>query len=76
MRHAKRKTNERRKKARVNLDMYNHLDPVEALVAAWVFPGEHPVYHRNMQDRVARSMPLVARAIERIVIESSKGDGA
>lgn len=75
MRHAKRKTSERRKKNRVNLDMYNHLDPVEALVAAWTIPGEHPVYHRNMQDRVARNMPLVARAIERIVLESSKGDG-
>lgn len=48
---------------------YDDKDPVEAIVAAWTNPGPKPSWHREMQMELHSRMPLVARAIERLVAD-------
>lgn len=49
---------------------YDHLPPVEAIVQAWTIKGPQPQYHDFAKNAVARAMPLLARAIERLVKET------
>lgn len=49
------------------LQQFDHLPAAEAVVLAWVVPGHAPRYHRDMQDLVRKQMPVLARAIERLV---------
>lgn len=49
---------------------YDHLPPVEAIVQAWTIKGPQPLYHVRAKGVVAQTMPLLARAIERLVKET------
>lgn len=49
------------------LHMYDHLPPLVAVVSAWVNPGANPGWHYTMQDEVRKSMPVLARALDRLV---------
>ena len=51
------------------LEMYDHLPAAEAIVKAWNVPGEDPHYHDVMRSRVQDSMPVLARAINRLTRE-------
>lgn len=48
---------------------YDALPPAEAVAAAWANPGPHPAYHRRMQAEVRQSMPVLARALDRLARE-------
>lgn len=48
---------------------YDHLPAIEAVLAAWREPGPRPDWHRATQQEVRDCMPLLARAIERLVVE-------
>ena len=50
-------------------DKYDHLPPLDAVVAAWSNPGRVPAYHAYMQVRLEREWPLLARALDRLVQE-------
>lgn len=52
------------------LEKYDDLPPAEALKEAWLNPGRHPGWHHKNKAQVRQLMPLVARAIERIVKET------
>ena len=51
---------------------YDHLPPLEAVVAAWSIPGRSRVYHAYMQVRLEREWPLLARALDRLVQENQQ----
>ncbi len=55
-----------------NFDMYDHLPPLEAVVAAWSNPGRSRVYHAYMQVQLEREWPLLARALDRLVQENQQ----
>ena len=48
-------------------DKYDHLPPLDAVVAAWSNPGRVPAYHAYMQVRLEREWPLLAHALDRLV---------
>ena len=52
-----------------NIDKYDRLSPLDAVVAAWSNPGRVPAYHAYMQVRLEREWPLLARALDRLVQE-------
>jgi len=52
-----------------NLSLYDGLPPAQAIVAAWTIPGSNPTVHATAQRHVRAAMPLLARAIERLVAE-------
>lgn len=53
------------------LQQFDHLPAAEAVVLAWTVPGPAP--HRDMKILVEEQMPVLARAIERLVEESRRG---
>lgn len=50
-----------------NIEMYDKLPPDRAVVRAWIDPGRSPQTHREAQDNLRKSMPLLARALDRMV---------
>ena len=48
------------------LAKYDHLHPLEALYMSWNVPGEQPLWHYQAKENLRSSMPLVARALDRI----------
>jgi hypothetical protein len=48
------------------LRQYDHMVPIDAVMAAWFIAGDNPVWHHRMQRRVRKSMPLLARALDRL----------
>lgn len=50
------------------LARYDAMDPLEAIVAAWMIEGPNPDYHRSCRAEVRRLMPLLAHSIDRAVI--------
>ncbi len=50
-----------------NIEMYDMLPPEQAAARAWGDPGRSPHIHREAQDNLRRSMPLLARALDRLV---------
>jgi hypothetical protein len=48
---------------------FDHLSPAEAVQRAWLDPGNHPDWHRRMQERVRLEMPVLARALDRLAKE-------
>ena len=50
-----------------NIEMYDKLPPDLAVVRAWNDPGRSPMAHREAQDNLRKSMPLLARALDRLV---------
>ena len=55
-----------------DIEMYDHLPPEEAVVAAWTEQGKHPGWHVGMQVRMRDYMPLVARALDRLALDHHK----
>ena len=53
-------------------DKYDHLPPLDAVVAAWSNPGRVPSYHAYMQVRLELEWPLLARALDRLVQENQQ----
>lgn len=49
------------------LRQYDSLPPAMAVAHAWSDAGNQPHYHRMMQDNVRAEMPLLARALDRLV---------
>lgn len=54
------------------LRKYDHLPPEEALVRAWTTPGSHPRWNEARKQEVRDGMPLLARALDRLVNERRK----
>lgn len=52
---------------RDGLRQFDHLSPEEALVAAWTVHGPDSQWHALAQAQLRDSMPLLHRAIQRIV---------
>jgi len=52
------------------LKMYDHLSPAEAIAAAWNEAGPQAGWHARARTEVRMTMPLLARAIERLTQES------
>lgn len=52
--------------------MYDQKDPVEAVVLAWTVPGACPPFHRAAKRVVAKHMPLLARALDRLAAERGR----
>ena len=50
-----------------NIEMYDMLPPDQAVARAWNDPGRSPMTHREAQDNLRKSMPLLARALDRLV---------
>ena len=48
------------------LVQYDEMEPIEAVVAAWTQMGRNPKWHLNTQNFVRESMPLLARALDRL----------
>jgi len=48
------------------LRKFDHMLPIHAVVQAWTNPGNNPEYHKQAQEMVRRSMPLLARALDRL----------
>lgn len=48
------------------MTMYDNLPPAEAAAKAWNMKGDKPDYHRRAQEVVRDTMPLVARALDRL----------
>ena len=59
-----------------NLAAYDHLPPDLAVVYAWTRPGPSPRWHQLGQRDVATAMPLLARAVERLVEQVNKREEA
>lgn len=55
-----------------NIRMYDRLSPEEAVYKAWSVAGKSPATHRAAQDRLRREMPLLARALDRLVDSPKK----
>ena len=49
------------------LAKFDDLSPGEAVLMAWSEPGDNPHYHRMIQDDVRAQMPVLARALDRMV---------
>lgn len=53
------------------LQQFDDDDAVTAVIEAWTLPGNNPTWHLQMQKQVAAQMPVLARAIERLVEETN-----
>lgn len=49
------------------LKQYDDFAPGEAVIMAWSEPGAFPRWHIKMQDEVRTKMPVLARALDRMV---------
>lgn len=54
---------------RAGLQAYDHLPPAEAALAAWVNPGSHERWHAKCRAELWGSMPLLARALDRMAAD-------
>lgn len=52
------------------LRQYDDLSAAEAVARAWGDPGRYPTWHHRMQQIVRKQMPVLARALDRIVEET------
>lgn len=52
---------------KAGLTQFDDLSPGEAVIMAWSDPGNNPHYHRMMQDDVRAQMPVLGRALDRMV---------
>lgn len=51
---------------REGLQKYDHLPPAEAVRKAWHDAGLRPQWHARKQDELRKTMPLLARALDRL----------
>lgn len=49
----------------MSIDMYDHLPPLEAALAAWSEPGRFPGLHEAKRRLMRTEMPLLARSLDR-----------
>lgn len=49
------------------LTQYDDFAPGEAVYLAWTENGDFPRWHSKMQDEVRKNMPVLARALDRMV---------
>lgn len=49
------------------ITMYDSIPPEEAAAAAWTEYGSNPRQHKSAQEELRKSMPLLARALDRLV---------
>lgn len=49
------------------LKQYDDFAPGEAVYLAWSEPGNTPRWHGLMQEEVRKNMPVLARALDRLV---------
>lgn len=49
------------------LRKFDHLPPVEAVWRAWTDPGPNVEWHNRAKQQVQDAMPLLARALDRVV---------
>lgn len=49
------------------ITVYDGLPPEVAVAKAWSEYGSRPKHHKEMQDELRKSMPLLARALDRLV---------
>lgn len=54
------------------LEKYDHLSAVDAVVASVIYPGRHPGVHKARLANLARDMPVLYRALARLVEENRK----
>ena len=47
---------------------HDHLSPLDAVVTAWAGSGGVSAYHAFMQVRLEMEWPLLARALDRLVL--------
>lgn len=53
------------------LTQYDDFAPGEAVYLAWSEAGDFPRWHSKMQDDVRKNMPVLARALDRMVETNS-----
>ncbi|WNN94561.1 hypothetical protein SEA_LEWANDO_58 [Arthrobacter phage Lewando] len=53
------------------LKTFDSLPADEAVLAAWMYEGNHPAWHHRMQQIVRAQMPVLARALDRLVEEGN-----
>ncbi|WNT45437.1 hypothetical protein SEA_ARGAN_53 [Arthrobacter phage Argan] len=53
------------------LATFDSLPAPEAVLAAWTFEGANPTWHHRMQQIVRAQMPVLARALDRLVEEGN-----
>lgn len=51
------------------LTVYDDIPSGAAVLMAWTEPGDSPRWHRAMQEEVRKTMPLLGRALDRMVKE-------
>jgi hypothetical protein len=51
------------------LQQFDDLPPGIAVILAWSEPGDNPKWHYAMQDVIRGQMPVLARALDRLVKE-------
>lgn len=49
------------------LKQYDDYAPGEAVILAWSEAGNNPLWHEIQQDEVRNKMPVLARALDRMV---------
>jgi hypothetical protein len=49
------------------LEQFDHLPPLMAVALAWSYPGKYPTWHYRMQQIVRAHMPVLGRALDRLV---------
>ena len=49
------------------LEQYDDFPPGYAVALAWSEAGDFPRWHSKMQDEVRKNMPVLARALDRMV---------
>jgi len=54
------------------LRKYDHLTPCAAALKAWTDAGSNPVWHHTCRHEVRKSMPLLARALDRLASEGER----
>lgn len=59
----------------MTVQKYDHFVPEAAALLAWQNPGRNPEYHDAMKEAVRRSMPLLGRALDRLVEEMGHDKG-
>lgn len=53
------------------LQQYDYLPSGMAVMMAWSELGDNPRWHQKMQDEVRQNMPVLARALDRMVETNS-----
>lgn len=51
---------------KTGIEMFDHLTPEEAVRRAWNDPGSMPYFHTHRKEDLHDTMPLLARALDRL----------